>query len=94
MTKTQKALQMAREALRLAYAVDVIPKHAPIHETFAAIDEALAEQERPPVAWLCRRQTGGSLFVYTENQLHELGYGNISVPPFDKVAPLYTREDV
>ena len=51
-----------------------------------------------PVAWLCRRKTGGSLFVYTEEQLYELGYGNISVPPFDKVAPLYTtpplRNDV
>ena len=50
----------------------------------------MAQPEQEPVAWLCRRKTGGSLFVYTEEQLHELGYGNISVPPFDKVAPLYT----
>ena len=60
------------------------------HKAIAAIYEALAQPEQEPVAWLCRRKTGGSLFVYTEEQLHELGYGNISVPPFDKVSPLYT----
>jgi len=48
------------------------------------------EVKDEPVAWLCRKKSGGSLFVYTEEQLHELGYGNISVPPFDKVSPLYT----
>ena len=58
-------------------------------------DEAYKQAGHPlpaqePVAWLCRRKTGGSLFVYTEEQLYELGYGNISVPPFDKVSPLYT----
>ena len=59
-------------------------------EAYKLSGHPLPDREQEPVAWLCRRKVGGSLFVYTEEQLYELGYGNISVPPFDKVSPLYT----
>jgi hypothetical protein len=47
-------------------------------------------EKQEPVAWLCERDGQGYSFAYTAEQLHQLGYGNISVPPFRKVAPLYT----
>ena len=78
------------EALKLAIeAIENADYHNDL-QAIAVIKEIMAQPEQEPVAWLCRRKTGGSLFVYTEEQLHELGYGNISVPPFDKVSPLYT----
>ena len=88
------------EALRLALEALEVPWNAPYVDgcdlalgkkvkAITAIKAAL-EAKDEPVAWLCRKKSGGSLFVYTEEQLHELGYGNISVPPFDKVSPLYT----
>jgi hypothetical protein len=52
-----------------------------------AIEQA---EKQEPVAWLCERDGQGYSFAYTAEQLHQLGYGNISVPPFRKVAPLYT----
>ena len=40
-----------------------------------------------PRAWLCAR--GNDLpFALTTEQLDELGYGNISMKPFTKIAPL------
>jgi len=48
------------------------------------------DEKQEPVAWLCERDGQGYSFAYTAEQLHQLGYGNISVPPFRKVAPLYT----
>ena len=45
-----------------------------------------------PVAWLCMNKKSGSLFALTQEQLNELGYGNISMPEFEKVAPLYCYE--
>lgn len=67
-----------------------LTSHRPFLDDVALYEHPQPEQK--PVAWLCRRKTGGPLFAYTEEQLNELGYGNISVPPFDKVAPLYTKE--
>jgi hypothetical protein len=58
----------------------------------AAINQALAapvQPEQEPVAWLCGRSNGDT-FALTVKQLRELGYGNISMPPFKKLAPLFT----
>jgi hypothetical protein len=49
----------------------------------------LAQPEQEPVAWLCGRSNGDT-FALTVKQLRELGYGNISMPPFKKLAPLFT----
>jgi hypothetical protein len=60
------------------------------HEkAITAINEALAQPEQEPVAWLCGRSNGDT-FALTVKQLRELGYGNISMPPFKKLAPLFT----
>lgn len=45
-----------------------------------------------PVAWLCMNKKSESLFALTQEQLNELGYSNISMPEFEKVAPLYCYE--
>jgi hypothetical protein len=47
------------------------------------------QPEQEPVAWLCGRSNGDT-FALTVKQLRELGYGNISMPPFKKLAPLFT----
>jgi hypothetical protein len=47
------------------------------------------QPEQEPVAWLCGRPNGDT-FALTVKQLRELGYGNISMPPFKKLAPLFT----
>jgi hypothetical protein len=49
----------------------------------------MVQPEQEPVAWLCGRSNGDT-FALTVGQLHELGYGNISMKPFEKLAPLYT----
>jgi hypothetical protein len=63
------------------------------HEkAITAINQALAapvQPEQEPVAWLCGRSNGDT-FALTVKQLRELGYGNISMPPFKKLAPLFT----
>jgi hypothetical protein len=44
-----------------------------------------------PRAWLCAR--GNDLpFALTTEQLYELGYGNISMKPFAKIAPLIVAQ--
>jgi hypothetical protein len=48
-----------------------------------------AQTKQEPVAWLCGRSNGDT-FALTVKQLRELGYGNISMPPFKKLAPLFT----
>ncbi len=45
--------------------------------------------KQKPVAWLCQRPGSSDKFVYTEEQLEQIGYGNISLPDFIKIAPLY-----
>ena len=52
--------------------------------------KAALEAKDEPVAWLCGRSNGDT-FALTVGQLHELGYGNISMKPFEKLAPLYTN---
>jgi hypothetical protein len=54
-----------------------------------ATPPAAAQPEQEPVAWLCGRSNGDT-FALTVKQLRELGYGNISMPPFKKLAPLFT----
>jgi hypothetical protein len=50
------------------------------------------------IGWLCKR-TGGvpdatyPLFVLTLEFLKELGYGNISTAPFEKIQPVYINTD-
>jgi hypothetical protein len=47
--------------------------------------------EPKPVAWLVEnKQNPTRRYVYTAEQLQELGYGNISTEPFNILAPLYT----
>jgi hypothetical protein len=61
------------------------------HKAITSLRQAIEQAEKQePVAWLCERDGQGYSFAYTAEQLHQLGYGNISVPPFRKVAPLYT----
>jgi len=59
------------------------------HEKAITAIKAALEAKDEPVAWLCGR-SNGDLFALTVGQLDELGYGNISMKPFEKLAPLYT----
>jgi hypothetical protein len=52
-------------------------------------ESSAVQPEQEPVAWLCGRSNGDT-FSLTVKQLHELGYGNISIKPFNKLAPLFT----
>ena len=93
-----EALKLALEALERSvatcfdrYAHEQVmsrPEHF-INQAITAINEALAQPEQEPTAWLCGRSNGDT-FALTVKQLRELGYGNISMPPFKKLAPLFT----
>jgi len=89
---------MKDEALKLA--LDALENHCGNYKlddagcdryekAITAINEALAQPEQEPAAWLCGRSNGDT-FALTVKQLRELGYGNISMPPFKKLAPLFT----
>ena len=43
-------------------------------------------------AWLCKRREQDLPFALTVEQFAELGYGNISMPPFTIVAPLVIKQ--
>jgi hypothetical protein len=72
-------------------AVDNTLHHAIDHWQDRALkaEALLAQPEQEPAAWLCGRPNGDT-FALTVKQLRELGYGNISMPPFKKLAPLFT----
>jgi hypothetical protein len=72
-------------------AVDNTLHHAIDHWQNRALkaEALLVQPEQEPAAWLCGRSNGDT-FALTVKQLRELGYGNISMPPFKKLAPLFT----
>ena len=85
-----EALRLGRQAIEQAERFDKQPTK--ILSTEEVLNSAgfYKAKKQEPVAWLCERDGQGYSFAYTAEQLHQLGYGNISVPPFRKVAPLYT----
>jgi hypothetical protein len=67
-------------------------KHGHYETMFYVVQQTIKHVcgNKQPVAWLCKNKKSGGLFALTREQLTELGYGNISMPPFEKTAPLYT----
>lgn len=67
-------------------------KHGHYETMFYVVQQTIKHVcgNKQPAAWLCKNKKSGGLFALTREQLTELGYGNISMPPFEKVAPLYT----
>lgn len=83
-------IEVLRQAIEQAERFDKQPtKILSTEEVLNSAGFYKAEKQEP-VAWLCERDGQSYSFAYTAEQLHQLGYGNISVPPFRKVAPLYT----
>ena len=83
-------MKLARDALEDAHTrMEHYQDEKARERAITSLTERLAQPEQEPAAWLCGRSNGDT-FSLTVKQLHELGYGNISIKPFNKLAPLYT----
>ena len=89
-TQLQKCLAALEDLCECCKIVGGIALPAEIDSTIELLREVVKEPDAEPAAWLCVREGGINVpFIYSVEQLEQLGYGNISVPPFRKIAPLY-----